>query len=112
MKNKEPFLTSIMLAVFAGQGGFFFLDVLGGTGKAFLISLILAEIRSNNAITFTVASSGIAYKYSLEALNRTLKDIKTTINYLAALCYSFQVISDKHFPSFHVQHTLMSSTLA
>lgn len=119
----------IMLAVSAGQGGFFFLDA-GGTGKTFLISLLLAEIRSKNGIAFAVASSGIAatlldggrtahsafkvplniqnnpdavcnikkqssmatvlkqckiiiwgectmaHKYSLEALDRTLKDIK------------------------------------
>ncbi|CAF4851971.1 unnamed protein product [Pieris macdunnoughi] len=50
----------IMLAVSAGQGGFFFLDAPGGTGKTFLISLILAEIRSNNGIALAVASSGIA----------------------------------------------------
>lgn len=49
-----------MLAVSAGQGGFFFLDAPGGTGKTFLISLILAEIRSNNGIALAVASSGIA----------------------------------------------------
>ncbi|GBP20921.1 hypothetical protein EVAR_80741_1 [Eumeta japonica] len=156
----------IMLAVSAGQGGFFFLDAPGGTGKTFVISLILAEIRSNNGIALAVASSGIAatlldggrtahsvfklplniqnnpdavcnikkqssmatvlkrckliiwdectmaHKHSLEALNRTLKDIKTVTNYLAELCWSFQVISDKHFQSFHVQHTLMRSTLA
>lgn len=120
----------IMLAVSARQGGFFFLDAPGGTGKTFLISLILAEIRSNNGIALAVASSGIAatlldgggtahsifklplniqnnpdgvcnikkqssmatvlkqckiiiwdectmaHKHSLEALNRTLKDIK------------------------------------
>ncbi|XP_044582624.1 uncharacterized protein LOC123263704 [Cotesia glomerata] len=35
----------IMLAVSAGQRGFFFLDAPGGTGKTFVISLILAEIR-------------------------------------------------------------------
>ncbi|XP_036339810.1 uncharacterized protein LOC118749148 [Rhagoletis pomonella] len=50
----------IMLSVSAGQGGFFFLDAPGGTGKIFLISLILAEIRSNNGIALAVASSGIA----------------------------------------------------
>ncbi|XP_042912160.1 uncharacterized protein [Parasteatoda tepidariorum] len=49
----------IMLAVSAGQGGFF-LDAPGGTGKACIISLILAEIRSNNSIALAVASSGIA----------------------------------------------------
>ncbi|XP_044597583.1 uncharacterized protein LOC123274158 [Cotesia glomerata] len=50
----------IMLAVSAGQGGFFFLDAPGGIGKTFLISLILAKIRSNNGIALAVASSGIA----------------------------------------------------
>ncbi|GBL76141.1 hypothetical protein AVEN_234427-1 [Araneus ventricosus] len=49
-----------MLAVSAGQGGFFFLDAPGGTGKTFLISLLLAEIRSKNGIALAVASSGIA----------------------------------------------------
>ncbi|XP_044594871.1 uncharacterized protein LOC123272237 [Cotesia glomerata] len=122
----------IMLAVSAGQGGFFFLEAPGGTGKTFVISLILAEIRSNNGIALAVASSGItatlldggrtahsvfklplniqnnpdavcnikkqssmatvlkrckiiicdeytmAHKHSLEALNRTLKDIKNS----------------------------------
>ncbi|XP_048514961.1 ATP-dependent DNA helicase RRM3-like [Athalia rosae] len=119
-----------MLAVSSGQGGFFFLDALGGTGKTFLISLLFAEIRSKYGIALAVASSGIAatlldrgrtahsafklplniqsnpdavynikkqssmatvlkqckiiiwdectmaHKYSLEALDRTLKDIK------------------------------------
>ncbi|XP_057340808.1 uncharacterized protein LOC130677904 isoform X2 [Microplitis mediator] len=50
----------IMLAVSAGQGRFFFLDAPGGTGKTFLISLLLAEIRSKNGIALAVASSGIA----------------------------------------------------
>ncbi|XP_073990924.1 uncharacterized protein [Rhodnius prolixus] len=50
----------IMLGVSAGQGGFFFLDAPGGTGKTFLISLLLAEIRSKNGIALAVASSGIA----------------------------------------------------
>ncbi|XP_074000087.1 uncharacterized protein [Rhodnius prolixus] len=50
----------IMLAVSAGQGGFFFLDAPGVTGKTFLISLLLAEIRSKNGIALAVASSGIA----------------------------------------------------
>lgn len=120
----------IMTAVSAEQGGFFFLDAPGGTGKTFLISLILSKVRSTNGIALAVASSGIAatlldggrtahsafklplniqnnpdavcnikkqssmstllkhckiiiwdectmaHKHSLEALNRTLKDIK------------------------------------
>ena len=52
--NNEPLMTGeqksiydrIMLTVAAKQGGFFFIDAPGGTGKTFLISLILAKIRS------------------------------------------------------------------
>ncbi|XP_029172028.1 uncharacterized protein LOC114941268 [Nylanderia fulva] len=66
--NSEPLLTAeqkiiydrIMLGVAAEQGGFFFLDAPGGTGKTFLISLILAKIRSQQKIALAVASSGIA----------------------------------------------------
>ncbi|CAI6376445.1 unnamed protein product [Macrosiphum euphorbiae] len=66
--NSESLLTAeqkiiydrIMLAVAAEQGGFFFLDAPGGTGKTFLISLILAKIRSQQKIALAVASSGIA----------------------------------------------------
>ncbi|XP_053597683.1 uncharacterized protein LOC106693515 [Microplitis demolitor] len=66
--NSEPLLTAeqkiiydrIMLAVAAEQGGFFFLDAHGGTGKTFLISLIFAKIRSEQKIALAVASSGIA----------------------------------------------------
>ncbi|GFX16779.1 ATP-dependent DNA helicase [Trichonephila clavipes] len=42
------------------QGGLFFLDAPDGTGKTFLISLILARIRSQNHIALAIASSGIA----------------------------------------------------
>lgn len=67
--NSEPLLTAeqkiiydrIMLTVAAEQGGvFFFMDAPGRTGKTFLISLILAKIRSQQKITLAVASSGIA----------------------------------------------------
>lgn len=51
---------TIMYAVAAQQGGFFFLDAPGGTGKTFLISLILAQIRSQGDIALAIASCGIA----------------------------------------------------
>ncbi|XP_026475762.1 uncharacterized protein LOC113380956 [Ctenocephalides felis] len=38
----------------------FFLDAPGGTGKTFIISLILARVRSQNNIALAIASSGIA----------------------------------------------------
>ncbi|GFV90791.1 ATP-dependent DNA helicase [Trichonephila clavipes] len=40
--------------------GTFFLDAPGGTGKTFLIRLILATVRSKNDIALALASSGIA----------------------------------------------------
>lgn len=68
IQKNEPLLTieqkniydQIMLAVAAEKGGFFFLDAPGGTGKTFLISLILAKIRSQQKIALAIASSGIA----------------------------------------------------
>ncbi|XP_016854588.2 uncharacterized protein LOC107983828 [Anolis carolinensis] len=42
------------------NGEIFFLDAPGGTGKTFLIRLILATIRSENNIALALASSGIA----------------------------------------------------
>lgn len=45
---------------------FFFLDAPGGTGKTFLLSLILAKIRSQQKIALAVASSGIAAHSALK----------------------------------------------
>ncbi|XP_046666559.1 ATP-dependent DNA helicase pif1-like [Homalodisca vitripennis] len=50
----------IMRAITEQSGGLFFLDAPGGTGKTFLLSLILATIRSQNNIALAIASSGIA----------------------------------------------------
>lgn len=51
---------NIIRAVDNNAGGFYFLDAPGGTGKTFLISLILANIRSQQKIALAIASSGIA----------------------------------------------------
>ncbi|GFV61162.1 ATP-dependent DNA helicase [Trichonephila clavipes] len=50
----------IMRAITEQSGGLFFIDAPGGTGKNFLLSLILATIRSQNNIALAIASSGIA----------------------------------------------------
>lgn len=42
------------------SGEIIFLDAPGGTGKTYLINLILVEIRRQRQIVFAVASSGIA----------------------------------------------------
>ncbi|XP_064633638.1 ATP-dependent DNA helicase pif1-like [Lineus longissimus] len=46
--------------VHSSQPGITFLDAPGGTGKTFLLNLILATIRSKQAIALATASSGIA----------------------------------------------------
>ena len=51
---------TLMKVLYDGTGGFFFLDAPGGTGKMFLISLILATIQSQKGIVLALASSGIA----------------------------------------------------
>ncbi|XP_073821586.1 uncharacterized protein [Musca autumnalis] len=51
---------TLMQTVTNNNGGFYFLDAPGGTGKTFLISIILATIRSQNKIALALASSGIA----------------------------------------------------
>lgn len=50
----------IMQVVSNGVGGFYFLDAPGGTGKTFLISLLLATLRAQSKIGLALASSGIA----------------------------------------------------
>ncbi|XP_071577583.1 ATP-dependent DNA helicase pif1-like [Temnothorax nylanderi] len=42
------------------KGNIYFIDAPGGTGKTFVISLILAKVRSQKKIAIAVASSGIA----------------------------------------------------
>lgn len=49
-----------MQAVTNQSGGLYFLNIPSGTEKTFLISLILAKIRSNGHIALALASFDIA----------------------------------------------------
>lgn len=49
-----------MQAVNGNEGNIFFLDAPGGTGKTYLINLLLSKVRSNRDIALAVACSGIA----------------------------------------------------
>ncbi|XP_075451755.1 uncharacterized protein LOC142492724 [Ascaphus truei] len=51
---------NIMSHITKEQGAILFLDAPGGTGKTFLINLLLAEIRMEHNIALAIASSGIA----------------------------------------------------
>uniref|UniRef100_A0A1B0CJG8 ATP-dependent DNA helicase n=1 Tax=Lutzomyia longipalpis TaxID=7200 RepID=A0A1B0CJG8_LUTLO len=52
--------TTIMDNLENNSGGIFYLDAPGGTGKTFVIKLILAKVRQSWKIAIAVASSGIA----------------------------------------------------
>ncbi|XP_044592065.1 uncharacterized protein LOC123270186 [Cotesia glomerata] len=61
LKYKDDMSKDILHQVVSnGTGGIYFLDAPGGTGKTFLISLLLATIRSQNEVALALASSGIA----------------------------------------------------
>lgn len=55
---------SLMKVVDDETDGIYFLDAPGRTGTTFVISLILALIRSKSQISLAVASSGIVRKRS------------------------------------------------
>lgn len=62
MLNKEQreFFEKIKNQLANNEGGVFCLQAHGGTGKSFLLNLILAEVRKRGQIALAVASSGIA----------------------------------------------------
>ncbi|XP_053968806.1 uncharacterized protein LOC128870231 [Anastrepha ludens] len=57
---------TLIEAVNSGSGEIYLLDAPGGTGKTFLISLLLARIRSRNDVALALASSGIAARSALK----------------------------------------------
>ncbi|XP_074115778.1 ATP-dependent DNA helicase PIF1-like [Cotesia typhae] len=58
--EQEKVYSEILNAIDSDSGQLYFLDAPGGTGKTFLINLLLAKIRSVKNIAVAVASSGIA----------------------------------------------------
>ncbi|GBP92749.1 ATP-dependent DNA helicase pif1 [Eumeta japonica] len=58
-QQKEVYDT-LMKAIDDENRGLYFLDALGGTGKTFLMSVVLATVRPRSNIAVAVASSGIA----------------------------------------------------
>jgi hypothetical protein len=66
IEQKEPMLLpeqqviyrEILQAVQAKKEVIFFIDAPGGTGKTFLLNLLLSKVRLNEGIALAVASSG------------------------------------------------------
>ena len=59
-EDQRSIYTKVMSLVDGGQGGIVFVDVPSGTGKTFLMNLILSTVRSHGHIALATASSGIA----------------------------------------------------
>ena len=60
VKDQKIAYDAILELVNTRTGGIFFLEAPGGTGKTFVINLLLAKIRQQSKIAIAVASSGIA----------------------------------------------------
>ncbi|GFT78905.1 ATP-dependent DNA helicase [Nephila pilipes] len=58
--DQKKVYDDVLNSVASNFGQLFFLDAPGGTGKTFLINLLLAKVRSGKNIAIAVASSGIA----------------------------------------------------
>ena len=60
LPDQRVVFNNVLDSVFKDNGGIFFLDAPGGTGKTFVLKLLLAEVRRKNVVALAVASSGIA----------------------------------------------------
>ena len=60
VQDQSDAYCTILEHIRSGSGGIIFLDAPGGTGKTFLLNLLLAKVRQQGHIAIAVASSGIA----------------------------------------------------
>ncbi|KAF4530354.1 hypothetical protein B566_EDAN018479, partial [Ephemera danica] len=59
-QEQEQVCFSVLAAIRAGNGGCFFLEGAGGTGKTFLYNAILRQLQQTNLQVLSVATTGIA----------------------------------------------------
>ena len=60
MDDQRKVYHSILNSIENDKGVTFYIDAPGGTGKTFLINLLLAKVRQKKNIALAVASSGIS----------------------------------------------------
>ena len=60
LEQDQCYVYDIVASVMDGEGGIFFLDAPGGTGKTFVLSPLVARIRQDQSVALAVTSSGIA----------------------------------------------------
>jgi hypothetical protein len=59
-QDQLSIFNQVVAAIEAGNGGLFFLDAPGGTGKTYLLNLLLKYCRSIGLIAIGTATTGIA----------------------------------------------------
>ncbi|XP_065209902.1 uncharacterized protein LOC135838199 [Planococcus citri] len=59
-EDQKNVYSAVLKSVLQNEKSVFYLDAPGGTGKTFIMNLLLAKIRSEKEIALAVASSGIA----------------------------------------------------
>ena len=60
VNEQRSIYDEVLRTVASDAGGLYFVDAPGGTGKTFLMTVLLAKIRSEGGIALAIASSGIA----------------------------------------------------
>ncbi|XP_055928762.1 uncharacterized protein LOC129959891 [Argiope bruennichi] len=60
LSEQRQIYETILNRVNSGEEGLFFLDAPEGTGKTFVLNLLLAQLRKDRNIALAVSSSGIA----------------------------------------------------
>jgi hypothetical protein len=111
--QQKHVLDGVTMAVDLGDGGLFFIDGPGGTGKTFVENLLLSYVRSTGGIALSVASSGIAsilldggrtshsrFKIPLDIQQDSICDIKAQTS-LADLIRSTKLIIWDEAPAQH-----------
>jgi ATP-dependent DNA helicase PIF1 len=106
-------LDSVTSALESDEGGMFFIDGPGGTGKMFVESLLMAHVRSQGQVALAVASSGIAsilleggrtshsrFKILLDVHSETICSISTQLD-LAKLLQMTKLIVWDEAPAQH-----------
>ncbi|GBO03318.1 hypothetical protein AVEN_42485-1 [Araneus ventricosus] len=59
-ESRKKIFDNVLKPVESGEGGLYFLDAPGGTGKTFLLNILLVQIRKDKKVAIAVSSSGIA----------------------------------------------------
>jgi len=95
-KGQQAAYDEIMSSIDTEDGGLFFVDGPGGTGKTYLCRALLATIRSQKKIVVSTATSGVAAATSYRpgpTHHRHTKKSSVAGSQNPRVCYSFSVVT-------------------